>query len=387
LADLESRRTALPADAPIPPQVFEQRCSHNTVRPALFAPALFAEDAPESAASHRFSHRTRKAFMTIEYIYADHLPADFSDQSLRADVLTGLTAPRKWLPPKWFYDKVGSELFEDITRLPEYYPTRTERSILTRHAGEIIDAAGTTTLVELGSGSSAKTTLLLDALVAQHPTDAAYVALDVSEDALRSASAGLVAQYPQLAISALRADFTHQLHLLPTDQPRTVAFLGSTIGNFDPAERTAFLGELRARMDKGDNFLLGADLVKPPDVLIPAYDDAAGVTAEFNLNVLEVLNHRLGANFDRRLFRHRAVWDSDQDWIEMRLQATRSMVVEIPSLALQVAIDRDEEIRTEISAKFRPETLTAELRAAGLRPRGWWTDEQEWFSLSLWGTG
>jgi len=325
--------------------------------------------------------------MTTEYCYEDHLPADFSDQSLRADALTGLTAARKWLPPKWFYDKLGSELFEDITRLPEYYPTRTERSILTRHAAAMINAAGTNTLIELGSGSSEKTTLLLDALLTQHGAGSAYVALDVSEDALRSACAGLVAQYPRLTVSALRADFTHQLDVLPSDSARTVAFLGGTIGNFDPAERAAFLRALRAQLSAGDHFLLGADLVKSAELLIPAYDDAAGITAEFNLNVLEVLNDRLGADFDRHSFRHRAVWDAEQEWIEMRLQATRSMVVEIPSLELRVAFDRDEEIRTEISAKFRRDALAAELKAAGFSPRGWWTDEQEWFSVSLWGVG
>jgi len=223
--------------------------------------------------------------MTTEYSYEDHLPADFSDQSLRADALTGLTAARKWLPPKWFYDKLGSELFEDITRLPEYYPTRTERSILTRHATEIITAAGTNTLIELGSGSSEKTTLLLDALTDQHGAGSTYVALDVSEDALRSACAGLVVQYPQLTVSAVRADFTHQLDVLPSDNARTVAFLGGTIGNFDPAERASFLRTLRAQLGTGDHFLLGADLVKPAESLIPAYDDAAGVTAEFEHEV------------------------------------------------------------------------------------------------------
>ena len=322
--------------------------------------------------------------MSNGYTYTDHLPADFSDRSLRADVLTGLTAKQKWLPPKWFYDKVGSELFEDITRLPEYYPTRTERSILTRHAAEIISTAATDTLIELGSGSSEKTTLLLDALLARHPADSSYLALDVSEDALRAACAGLVAVYPQLKVDALRADFTHQLDLLTAGGARTVAFLGGTIGNFDPAERAAFLRTLRTQLSDGDHFLLGADLVKPADVLVPAYDDAAGVTAEFNLNVLDVLNHRLGADFDRRSFRHRAVWDDDHQWIEMRLRATRFMTVDIPSLNLQVTLDRDEEIRTEISAKFRPETLTAELTAAGFAVKGWWTDEKGWFAVSLW---
>ena len=319
------------------------------------------------------------------YTYADHLPADFSDRSLRADVIAGLTAPRKWLPPKWFYDKIGSELFEDITRLPEYYPTRTERSILTEHAGEIITAAGADTLIELGSGSSEKTRLLLDALSDRAHDEASYLALDVSEDALRSACAGLVATYPRLRIGALRADFTHQLVLLPSGGARLVAFLGSTIGNFDPAERTEFLRSLRDGLGPGDCFLLGADLVKSPDVLVPAYDDAAGVTAAFNLNLLDVLNQRLEADFDRAAFEHVALWEPENEWIEMRLRATRDMVAEVPGVGLTVHLDRGETIRTEISAKFRRPGLTDELTAAGFAERGWWTDEQEWFSLSLWG--
>ena len=322
---------------------------------------------------------------TSGYTYDDHLPADFSDQSLRADVATGLTAARKWLPPKWFYDKIGSELFEDITRLREYYPTRTERAILDRHATEIIEAAGSDTLIELGSGSSEKTTLLLDALTSRAPGQATYVALDVSEDALRSACSVLVAAYPDLRVGAMRADFTHQLDLLPRGGARTVAFLGSTIGNFEPAERAAFLRSLRAGLDPDDRFLLGADLVKSPDVLVPAYDDAAGVTAEFNLNLLDVLNQRLDANFDRTAFEHVAVWDAECEWIEMRLRATRDIVTQVPGVGLTVRLARGESIRTEISAKFRRAGLTAELQAAGFVEHGWWTDEREWFSLSLWG--
>ena len=318
------------------------------------------------------------------YSYADHLPADFSDRSLRADVIAGLTASQKWLPPKWFYDKVGSELFEDITRLPEYYPTRTERSILAANAAEIIDAAGSNTLIELGSGSSEKTRLLLDALTERVAGGPSYVALDVSEDALRSACAGLVPTYPKLHVGSLRADFTHQLDVLPKGGSRMVAFLGSTIGNFDPGERRKFLCTLRDGLGPDDCFLLGADLVKSPDVLVPAYDDAAGVTAAFNLNLLDVLNQRLDADFDRTAFEHVAVWDAENEWIEMRLRARRDMVVELLGVGLTVRLEAGESIRTEISAKFRRVGLTAELAAAGFVQRGWWTDKQEWFSLSLW---
>lgn len=329
------------------------------------------------------------------YAYHDHLPADFADRSLRSDVVAGLTAPAKWLPPKWFYDKVGSELFEDITRLPEYYPTRSERAILTERAAEIVALAGTRTLVELGSGSSEKTRLLLDAMRDGAPGPVAgtgpagrerpgYVALDVSEDALRQACSGLVAQYPELRIEAVRADFTQQLDVLPDGAGRTVAFLGGTIGNFEPAARAAFLADLRRNLRPGDHLLLGADLVKSPQILVPAYDDAAGVTAAFNLNVLEVLNHRLGAGFRRSDFIHVAVWDAEHEWIEMRLRAARAISTRIEDVDLQVQLAAGEEIRTEISAKFRRDGLTGELTAAGFAGRGWWTDERGWFSLSLW---
>ena len=227
----------------------------------------------------------------------------------------------------------------------------------------------------------------MDALSDRARNTASYVALDVSEDALRSACAGLVATYPGLRVGALRADFTHQLDLLPAGGARLVAFLGSTIGNFDPTERTEFLRALRAGLRPGDCFLLGADLVKSPDVLVPAYDDAAGVTAAFNLNLLDVLNQRLDADFDRTAFEHVAVWDADKEWIEMRLRAGRDLVIQVPGVGLTVHLDRGESIRTEISAKFRRSGLTAELTAAGFAERGWWTDQREWFSLSLWGAG
>ncbi len=319
------------------------------------------------------------------YEYTDHLPADFTAAGLRADVRQGLRATPKWLPPKWFYDKTGSALFEEITRLPEYYPTRAERSILHRHAGDVIGRAGTGQLVELGSGSSEKTRLLLDQLPAE---GASYVALDVSESALRMACESVAAGYPGLRVVAVRADFEHQLSAVLDAEPgpggRLVAFLGGTIGNFDPAQRRAFLAGLRAGLGAGDAFLLGADLVKAESVLVPAYDDAAGVTAAFNLNVLEVLNQRLAADFDRADFEHRAVWDPVNAWIEMRLRAVRPVRVRIAELSLEIGFAAGEELRTEISAKFTRPRLAAEFAAAGFAAAGWWTDPQDRFSLSLW---
>jgi L-histidine N-alpha-methyltransferase len=320
-------------------------------------------------------------------LLTDHLPPDFEAVSLRQDVLRGLTANPKNLPPTWFYDKVGSELFEEITRLPEYYPTRTERGILREHAPTVIEAAGADTIIELGSGSSDKTRLLLDALAVRAERtgrQAGYVALDVSEDALRGACTALAFSYPSLRIEALRADFTHQLDRLPTGGRRLVAFLGSTIGNFEPVERAAFLSRIRSGLRPDDHFLLGADLVKQPDVLVPAYNDADGVTAAFNLNLLEVLDRRLRADFDRDDFEHHAVWDADHEWIEMRLRARRALTVTVPELDLVVDFAAGEELRTEISAKFRPERLAGELDVAGFTAAGWWSDPDRWFSLSLW---
>jgi L-histidine N-alpha-methyltransferase len=317
------------------------------------------------------------------YAWTDLLPEDFDAASLREDVLRGLRATPKWLPPKWFYDKTGSALFEEITRLPEYYPTRTERSILLAHAAEIVTAAGARTLVELGSGSSEKTTALLDEL----PADGGYLALDVSESALRMACEGLARRYPTMTVAAVRADFGHQLAeslAAVPDGPRLLAFLGGTMGNLDPAQRVDFLAGVRSVLRPGDSFLLGADLVKPASVLVPAYDDAAGVTAAFNRNVLDVVNRRLRADFDVEAFRHVAVWNATDEWIEMRLRALSAQTVQVAELGLQVEFAAGEEMRTEISAKFTRARLEREFTAAGFAGLGWWTDEQDWFSLSLW---
>lgn len=328
-------------------------------------------------------------FTDLEPTFTDLLPAGFDDSTLRDDVLRGLaTAPRS-LAARWFYDKVGSELFEEITRLPEYYATRTERGILTRHAGAVIEAAAPTTLVELGSGSSQKTTLLLDALVERLRRTGGtprYLALDVSEHALRGAADDLRPRYRQLAVDLVRADFTTQLDRLPDVDapPRLFVFLGSTIGNFEPGSRARFLAQVQASLLPGEHLLLGADLVKPADVLVPAYDDAAGVTSAFNLNVLEVLRHRLGGDLDRSAFAHRAVWDGVNEWIEMRLLARRATRLRLEDVDLTIDLAAGEEIRTEVSAKFRRDRLTAELREAGFAPAGWWTDERDWFSVSLW---
>ncbi|MGW0880167.1 L-histidine N(alpha)-methyltransferase [Streptomyces sp. NPDC002671] len=307
------------------------------------------------------------------------LPEDATDAALRADVRHGLTVRPKWLPPKWFYDARGSELFEQITELPEYYPTRAEREILATRSGEIAAASGARTLVELGSGSSEKTRYLIDAL----PRLAAYVPVDVSESALTQAGRALIAERPGLDVHALIADFTAPLALPETPGPRLVAFLGGTIGNLLPAERAEFLASVRKLLAPGDGLLLGTDLVKDERVLVRAYDDAAGVTAAFNKNVLAVVNRELGADFDPDAFDHVALWDPEQEWVEMRLRSRTAQAVKVPALDLAVHFAAGEEMRTEVSAKFRKESATAELAEAGLELTHWWTDAEGRFALSL----
>ena len=330
---------------------------------------------------------------SIEY----RLPPDYRAASLRADALAGLTATPKSLPPKWFYDAQGSALFEKITELPEYYPTRAERSILQAAATEIAQLARARVLVELGSGSSEKTRLLLSALRAAGTLEA-YVPVDVSESALVLAQEALAVEYPGLTVHAVVSDFEQYLGLEPSagagpagadgadgaeSGPRLVAFLGSTIGNMVPAERAAFLRRVRASLRPGDSFLLGTDLVKDVGVLEAAYDDSAGVTAAFNKNVLAVLNAELGADFDLDAFEHLAIWDPANEWIEMRLRSTARQHVRVRDLGLDVRFAAGEQMRTEVSAKFRRSGVEAELAAAGLAMRAWWTDPGERFGLSL----
>ncbi|MFJ9326649.1 L-histidine N(alpha)-methyltransferase [Streptomyces sp. NPDC101230] len=307
------------------------------------------------------------------------LPEDATDAALRADVLSGLTRHPKTLPPKWFYDARGSELFEEITRLPEYYPTRAEREILEERAEEIAAASGARTVIELGSGSSEKTRHLLNALSELE----SYVPVDVSESALTGAAEALLTEHPGLSVHALIADFTGGLALPGTPGPRLVAFLGGTIGNLLPEERAGFLHSVRSLLSPGDALLLGTDLVKDEETLVAAYDDASGVTAAFNKNVLNVVNRELGADFPLEDFEHVAVWNPEQRWIEMRLRARRALSVKIRELDLVVPFEAGEELRTEVSAKFRDEDVREELAAAGLQLAQWWTDTAGRFALSL----
>jgi L-histidine Nalpha-methyltransferase len=309
-------------------------------------------------------------------------PADLS-AALRRDVRTGLARPPRSMPPVWFYDDRGCELYEQITKLPEYYPFRTEQALLRRAAGQIAEAAGASVLVEIGSGNSEKTHDLLTAMEASTAGLEGYVSFDVAEATLRAAAA-TIAEELGIAVHAVVGDFRLHLDAIPRRGPsRLVAFLGSTIGNFTPAERLRFLATVAGHLRPQDRFLLATDLVKPAERLVAAYDDAAGVTAAFNLNLLEVLNRELGADFVSARFQHAAVWNAEQSWIEMRLRASRDMTVELPAVDMVISLAADEEIRTEISAKFTPSQVSAELAGAGLEAMGLWTDPAGDYLLTL----
>jgi L-histidine Nalpha-methyltransferase len=311
-----------------------------------------------------------------------HLTREEIAQALLADAQLGLTSTPKELPPKWFYDEVGCGLFDQITRLPEYYPTRREREILEARAGEIAQRAQADTLVELGSGTSEKTRLLLDAL-SERGALCRFVPFDVSETVLRQAAEKINGNYQSLEVHGIVGDFERHLFAIPDDGRRLIAFLGSTIGNFPPPQRALFLRGVAASMNDNDALLIGFDLVKDVARLEAAYNDAKGITAAFNRNVLNVLNRELDADFDPDAFDHVARFDPHEEWIEMLLRSTKRQQVKVGTLALDVEFQDGEEMRTEISAKFRPEGIKAELEHEGLHVEGFWTDESDDFGLVL----
>jgi L-histidine N-alpha-methyltransferase len=305
-----------------------------------------------------------------------------TERRLADDVLDGLTKPFKEIPPKHFYDSRGSELFERICELPEYYPTRAETAVLRDRAREIVATAGfPSELVELGSGSTLKARMLLDAMAAP----SRYVPVDVSERMVREAADELVDVYPGLEVHGVVGDFERHLGEVPAPDGdgRLVALLGGTIGNFPPGSRRRLLRDVRGMLGPEDAFLLGTDLVKDPAIIEAAYNDSAGVTAEFNLNVLHVINRELGGNFPVEAFEHVAFFDPRREWIEMRLRARRACTAFIADLNLQVEFAAGEELRTEISAKFTPERLERDFRAAGMELAALWTDPDGLFAVSL----
>jgi L-histidine Nalpha-methyltransferase len=310
-----------------------------------------------------------------------HLEPDALIRALRGDVERGLLSQPKELPPKWFYDERGSRLFDEITRLPEYYPTRREREILAARADEIAWVTKADTLVELGSGTSEKTRILLTALQSAGTLER-FVPFDVSEEVLRAASAAIEHDF-DIQVHAVVGDFERHIDTLPTGGRRLIAFLGGTIGNFPPGERRRFLAALSATLGDDDHLLIGFDLVKDVGRLEAAYNDSAGVTAEFNRNVLHVINDRLRGDFVPEAFDHVAFFDPNEEWIEMRLASRGRQDVRIADLGLDVAFEDGEEMRTEISAKFRPEGVERELEDAGLTVSSLWTDAAGDFALVL----
>ena len=307
--------------------------------------------------------------------------ADEFRRQLVEDARAGLCARPKRLPPKYFYDARGSELFEEITRLPEYYLTRAETALLERVAGEIVALVRPHEIVEIGAGFSRKTQLLLDAL--GNCGGRRFVPIDVSADALRAAGERLVARYPWLEFVGALGDFERHLDAVPRSGSRLVCFLGSTIGNFEPAERVPFLARVRAMLEGQDRFLLGVDLVKSPERLHAAYNDSRGVTAQFNKNVLAVLDRELGGNLDPDTFAHRAFYDQRLARIEMRLVALQRIEARLADIDLDLAFDTGEELHTEISCKFRRETVAEDFRGAGLVVERWYADERGDFALAL----
>ncbi|MCS6924347.1 MAG: L-histidine N(alpha)-methyltransferase [Candidatus Binatia bacterium] len=310
-----------------------------------------------------------------------HVPIPIRSQ-LRADVARGLCQTQKALPPRYFYDARGSQLFEQICQQPEYYLTRTERAILQRHAADILDIVEECSVVELGSGSAVKTRLLFDESV-RRGYHLHYVPIDISESMLRKTAQRLQAEYAQMRIEGLVADYLHGLAALPAASRRLVLFLGSNLGNFTPAEQERFFTQLVAVLQRGDCLVLGLDLRKPVEILEAAYNDRAGVTAAFNLNLLRRLNRELRANFDLTTFSHLAFYNRQLHQIEMHLRSEIAQEVAIADLGMRVPFRTGETIHTEISRKFDAEEVRTQLHAYGLQECAAWTDERAWFLVAL----
>jgi L-histidine N-alpha-methyltransferase len=302
---------------------------------------------------------------------------------MAADVRAGLTRPFKELSPRYFYDERGSELFEQITRLPEYYPTRCEREILEGFSAQICEAANSpAALIELGSGSAEKTRVLMDAML-----DACclktYCPVDISEEITQETARRIAGEYDTIMVHGLVCDFELDLERIPVAGPRVIALLGGTIGNFEPQQRAGFLRRISNLLGPKDRFLLGTDLVKDRKTLELAYDDPQGVTAEFNKNVLTVLNRELGADFDPDSFEHVARWDDENLWVDIRLRSLANQVVHVSHLDMPVPFAAGEEMRTEISTKFVRPGLEGIYAEAGLELTDWWTDAEGLYALSL----
>ena len=322
-------------------------------------------------------------------VQVDSWLSEDDERSLANDVLDGLTKPFKELPPKHFYDARGSELFEQITEQPEYYPTRTELAILRDNAEAIVSLTGAGELVELGAGASDKARILLDAMRETVPAQPRrYIPLDVSQSVVEDAARTLIDDYEDLQVYGVVGDFERHLEHVPASEGgvggnRIVALLGGTIGNFPPGTRRNVLAKIATLLGPDDRLLLGTDLVKDPHIIEAAYNDAAGITAAFNRNLLYVLNRELHGDFQPEGFEHIAFYDRRNEWVEMRLRATRASSVYIADLDLRVEFAAGEELRTEISAKFTRAHIEADLEAAGLELERWFTDEEDLFAVTM----
>ena len=312
-----------------------------------------------------------------------NLPPGGPLSGMAADVRAGLTSPFKELSPRYFYDERGSELFEQITELEEYYPTRCERAILENRAAEICEAANRpASLIELGSGSARKTRVLLDAMRCAECLET-YCPVDISEEITRDTAEKIAAEYDGINVRGLVCDFEFDLERVPVEGPRVIALLGGTVGNFAPHQRAAFLRRVCNLLGPEDSFLLGTDLVKDPATLEAAYNDSKGVTAEFNKNVLAVLNRELAADFEIDAFEHVARWDPENLWVDIRLRSLANQVANVEALDMLVPFSAGEEMRTEISTKFLRPGLEGIYAEAGLELTDWWTDPDGLYALSL----
>ncbi len=298
------------------------------------------------------------------------------------EVREGLARRPRWLPSKYFYDDRGSVLFEEITRLPEYYQTRTEEALLEAVAGGVVDTLRPCELAELGSGAGRKIRTVLDAVTGAG-IDARCVMLDINESFVRASTRTLAAEYPDVDFRAVVGDFTRDLPFLGRPDRRLILFFAGTIGNLRPEIVPGFLSRVRDALDDDGGFLVGLDLVKDVATLEAAYNDSAGVTAAFNLNMLANLNRTLGADFDLGAFEHVAFFDHQRSWIEMRLRSLRAQHVHIPACDLTVRLEPGEEIRTEISCKYTRDSFAALLGGTGLRLAEWYTDDDDLFALAL----
>jgi L-histidine N-alpha-methyltransferase len=297
------------------------------------------------------------------------------------DVLKGLMADQKYIPSKYFYDARGSKLFEVICNLPEYYPTRTELGLLSIHAKDIVRGLRQGDLVELGAGANWKIRILLDALGQWRKADVRYVPVDVCGPALLESAAQLTTVYPEVRVNGIVADFTRDLHRLQSDRPKLVLFFGSTIGNLEEGEALSFLQDVAAILNPGDRFLLGLDMVKPVEILEAAYNDSQNVTAEFNKNILLVINRELRATFYPASFDHAAFFNAKQERVEMHLRARRDLCVEVKASGISVVLKKGETIRTEICRKFRRDGAEKMICDAGMEVSRWYSDRKGWFSL------